>query len=171
MRSIIGVLLVLGLITTHGAAQSSWDRYVPGKLRAIIERHDAVVREVPDSIKEGRSFSYEQFPSLVHARYTGESRPISPGRRFFLAQYFRSVLRLPADSNPFVEEFQFVEDSIAYWLPVQARVVPFLRKEAQPGRNIDLFVVWAGALSRPDSKPRNRLVDWIFLVNDFRTPS
>src|SRR2546426_4895606 len=71
---VIGALH-LGAPTHVAAAQTSWDRYKPGTLSAVMEQHDSSIRgsvaRLPSWVVTGN-----QFPTLARVTYRGDSRPV-----------------------------------------------------------------------------------------------
>ena len=140
-------------------AQFCWDCYQPRTLRSLI---DSFVPE--ESLGDsGVVYRGNDHPSRVLVTYTGKKRPISALRSQFIHDYYGKVLRLPL-ATKFDEDLLFLEDDVEYWLPVQSQVVPYFGRELKPGDRVWLFIVWPGGTVR-SQKP-----DWIFLVNEFRTP-
>ena len=63
----------------------------------------------------------------------------------------------------FGNEIAVREADREYWLPIQAVLIPPLRREVLPGSEVSLYVVLAGAT---DWQKAN--TDVVLLVNEFR---
>ena len=61
------------------SAQGNWDRYVPGRIGAVVEQHDAAIRDSYTSTPIWL-ISAESYPTRATVEYTGESRPITDTR-------------------------------------------------------------------------------------------
>jgi hypothetical protein len=141
------------------SAQSSWDRYKPGTLAAIIDGHDSTIR----ATWRGRPSSYfsgNDFPTIARVVYVGSSRPIDPNRLDVL----RGWGKMRSDTSIVQEvhrEYLFEEGKHRMWLMVQDTVASFFPRELHPGQSVNVYVSWLGAYYE------GRDITWAFIVNEF----
>ncbi|HJU73077.1 MAG TPA: hypothetical protein VJ717_04975, partial [Gemmatimonadaceae bacterium] len=116
-KSLGGVLVLLAAIAAPVNAQggSPWDRYVPGRLQAVIDANAAAIAENPgaDSVL---AISADDFPTQATLTYTGESRPLSPHKRDFLVKWLRSMGKDTALARQYSTEVHFREGTTSFWL-------------------------------------------------------
>jgi hypothetical protein len=144
-------------------AQTNWDRYLPGTLSAIIEKHDSTIRA--ESAGKGLSFHLtgDQFPTRTRVIYKGESRPVDSTRLEVVRRWGLAFRRDPSIASDFHREYLFQEGRKLLWLPVQDTVASFFPRELKPGQPVTLYVMWLGAYYRAGA------VEWAFIVNEFST--
>jgi len=133
---------------------AGWDEYKPSTLQAILTsaRWDAPC---------DRCFT-PGLPYLVKVTFEGRTRPTPPHRQQFIAEWLKSI-GSPAPAAMFGNEIAVREADREYWLPIQAVLIPPLRREVLPGSEVSLYVVLAGAT---DWQKAN--TDVVLLVNEFR---
>jgi hypothetical protein len=159
-RSITRCIFTLLLFTTCAIAQqpsdNTWARYKPGKLSSIIQAHSSNA----DSRDEGVNLGSD--PVRARVTYTGRSRPTSVINQRFIAFYMESF-GTPDFAKKFGTEMLFIEDGVAFWLPVQDVLIPYFRKELRQGESVTLLANWIG-ITYPE---RGRSGSHVFLVNEF----
>src|SRR5882672_7445657 len=146
LRTLAGLSI---LLAQAAPAQSTWDRYVPRPLSAIITAHDSSFRATARAMAgvPGRHVSADQFPSRVKVRFAGSFRPISTQRLEFIQGYFAHVMQRPLPTAFLEQEVLVTEDTVQYWLPVQTSLISAFRNEVTPSSEVCLFVIWLGALN------------------------
>jgi len=143
--------------------QSTWDRYKPGSLAAIIVRErDGVLTQFKEAPGHHTVISAEAYPTRAEVQFLGSSRATSPERLKVLEMWAKS-LGIQVDARKlFATELLFREDTLTLWLPVQAVLLPHFRRELTRGDRATLLVGWVGADGELTS------IDWLFVVNEFR---
>ena len=142
-------------------AQSSWDRYKPGTLAAIMEQHDSVIRASWNGKNPSEHFSGDNFPTVASVIYEGTARPIDPDRLSLVRSWGKTFRRDSTIAQEFHREYLFQEGKQLLWLPVQDTVASFFTKELHPGQRVKLYVMWLGAYYA------GRDITWAFVVNEF----
>ncbi len=142
-------------------AQSSWDRYKPGTLAAIMAQHDSVIRASWNGKNPSEHFSGDNFPTIANVIYEGSVRPIDPDRLGIIRTWGKTFRRDTTIARDFHREYLFREGKQLLWLPVQDTVASFFAKELHPGQRVKLYVMWLGAYYA------GRDIIWTFVVNEF----
>lgn len=162
-------LCILGAISLGGStriawAQSTWDRYQPGTLSAVIKAQDSTIRaEVAGAKNASFHFSGDQFPTRARVIYKGESRPVDSMRLEVVRRWGLAFHRDSSIASDFHREYLFQEGRELLWLPVQDTVASFFARELKPGQPVTLYVMWLGAYYREGT------ILWAFIVNEFST--
>jgi hypothetical protein len=155
-------LTLLFLAPLHDVrSQSTWDRYNPGTLAAIMEQHDSVIRASWDGKNPSEHFSGDNFPTIASVIYEGSARPIDPDRLGIVRTWGKTFRRDSTIAQDFHREYLFQEGKQLLWLPVQDTVASFFAKELRPGQRVKLYVMWLGAYYA------GRDIIWAFVVNEF----
>jgi hypothetical protein len=156
--------LSLGDTTQVAWAQTTWDRYQPGTLSAIIKAQDSTIRaEAAGDKNPSFHFSGDQFPTRARVIYKGESRPVDSMRLEVVRRWGLAFHRDSSIANDFHREYLFQEGRKPLWLPVQDTVASFFARELKPGQPVTLYVMWLGAYYREGN------IQWAFIVNEFST--
>src|ERR1041385_5234620 len=145
------VVAVASGLCNRAAAQSTWDRYKPGSLSAVMTDADSTIRasiRSADSAiradaekKPSEHFLGTQYPTLATVVYLGRSRPVDPNRLELISAWGRSYLRDSTLAKDFHREYLFQEGKDLLWLPVQDTVATFFPKELRQGQQVNLFVM------------------------------
>jgi hypothetical protein len=164
--AVVAILLIGPPVRTIGA-QSTWDRYTPGTLTAVIRESEADIRSalatVPNPDKRpSEHFLGDDHATVATAIYMGESRPIDPIRSELIAAWGRSRMRDSSMAASFHREYRFQEGDRVLWLPVQDRVAGFFPKELRAGQQVKLYVMLLGGYYARGE------ITWAFIVNEFR---
>jgi hypothetical protein len=144
-------------------AQTTWDRYQPGTLSAIMQEHDSTIRAESAGKNPSFHFTGDQFPTRARVIYKGESRPVDSTRLEIMRRWGSAFLRDSSIAGDFHREYLFQEGRALLWLPVQDTVASFFARELKPGQPVTLFVMWLGAYYREGT------IEWAFIVNEFST--
>ncbi len=146
------------------SAQSSWDRYKPGTMRAVMDRaRSAVLNDFKSGSDSNLIFWATDVSTLARVEYEDSLRSTPPAHLKYLDGWARSF-RLTFDaSHVFPQEVLVREDSLELWLPVQDTVAKIMRQQLHRGDQVLLYVVFAGA-----EGGRGPDIDWMFIINDFR---
>lgn len=140
------------------SAQSGWDRYAPGSLDAIIQRH---IASIDTSRGDVPSFvvSHQTLPTRATLIFEGGRRPIPPDDLRVLVMWARGfgidTARIYRD---YLEEWLFREGAIQHWLPVQAVTAESMTPVLMKGDSVTLWVQWFGAITRA------KRTTWVFPV-------
>lgn len=149
-------------LTPIAQAQTSWDRYKPGTLGAIMELHDSTIRaEWNKSKTPGEHFSGDDFATVATVIYKGDSRQLDPLRHQILRGWGLARMRDSSIAQDFHREYLFQEGQRQLWLPVQDVVASYFAKELKPGQAVKLYVMFLGAYYAGDE------ITWTFIVNEF----
>ena len=160
---ILALILLLGS-TNIAWAQSTWDRYQPGTLSAIIKVQDSTIRaEAAGDRNPSFHFTGDQFPTRARVIYRGESRPVDSIRLEVVRRWGLAFHRDSSIANDFHREYLFQEGQESLWLLVQDTVASFFARELKPGQRVTLYVMWVGAYYH------ERTIEWAFIVNEFST--
>ena len=164
-RLCILAALLLGTSARIVQGQSSWDRYRPGTIAAVIGEHDSTIRA--DHVPQHPSLvvSGHDFPTLARVTYRGKSRPLNSNRLEVLRHWSLTFMRDTSIVQEFDREYLFQEGKRLLWLPVQDSVASYFARELRPGQQVTLYVIWAGA------HYAGRDITWTFLVNEFKADS
>ena len=157
-----GILLTLAVSAVPVAAQSSWDRYKPGSIGAIIvQEREGVLTQFKLGQGHHTVISAASFPTRATVEFLDSSRATPPERTAVLAAWAKS-LHITIDIHAaLTTELLFREDSLQLWLPVQQVLVPSFRNELKRGDLVTLFVGYIGA------EGQGSIIDWVFVVNEF----
>ncbi len=152
----------LGLSHTGLAGQSTWDRYKPGSIAAVIQHErDGVLAQFKLASGHHTVISANPFPTRATVQFLDSSRATSPERLAVLEAWTKS-LRINIDPrSSLATELLFREDSLEFWLPVQSVLIPSFHDELRPGDVATLFVGYVGA------EGQGTAVDWVLVVNEF----
>jgi hypothetical protein len=155
-------LPLLFLTPVHTArGQSSWERYKPGTLAAIMAQHDSVIRASWSGKNPSEHFSGYDFPTIASIIYGESARPVDPDRLGIIRSWVKTFRRDSTITREFHREYLFQEGKQLLWLPVQDTVASFFAKELLPGQRVKLYVMWLGAYYAGLD------VKWTFLANEF----
>jgi hypothetical protein len=128
-------------------AQSGWERYAPGKLTSIIDRHRA---EIDTSKRNARSFvvSTVGFPTKATLIFAGQTRPIPADHWRLLVMWARGVGIDTTRLAFYREEWLFREDTVEHWLPLQQETAESMRTVVAKGDTVTVWAQWFGAVTR-----------------------
>ncbi len=157
-----GIVLTLALCAAPVTAQSSWDRYKPGSVGAIMaQEREGVLTQFRLAPGHHTIISGASFPTRATVEFLDSSRATPPERIAVLEGWAKS-LHISVDvRSVLTTEMLFREDSLQLWLPVQAVLVPSFRSELKRGDLVTLFVGYVGA------EGQGSVIDWVFVVNEF----
>lgn len=154
------IALLAGAQLHSLCAQSSWDRYKPGTLAAIVDAHDSTIRATWKGTPS-RYLSANDFPTIAKVVYLGSSRPIDAHRLDLLRAWGKMRMRDTSIVQDFHREYLFQEGKRQMWLMVQDTVASFFPRELNPGQSVNVYVSWLGAYYD------GREIIWAFIVNEF----
>ena len=170
----VTILVVMSALSaTESFAQSSWDRYHPGTLAAVMKEGDSTIRAAlreTDSVTHGASgdkkpsqhFLGYDYPTVATVIYKGDSRRVDPIRRQLIADWGLTYRRDSSIVADFNREYLFQEGDKLLWLPVQDRVASFFPKELRPGQRVSLYTMLLGGYYADGA------ITWAFIVNEFK---
>jgi hypothetical protein len=115
----------------------------------------ALIRELPRTTT-GIAVSPD-IPIRAEVIYTGDFRPLASDSARLLDAWGGSM-GVPGLRDVFRQEVMVREGTVEYWLPVQDRLVPVLRRELTAGAMIEVLVIYIGQV---DDRA-------LFLINAFR---
>jgi hypothetical protein len=144
-------------------AQTDWGRYTPGTIAASLQQHESSIRGDHVANHPSLVISGDDFPTLAHVIYRGDSRPLDPKRLEVLREWGLTFLRDTSVVQDFDREYLFQEGKQLFWLPVQDSVASYFARELHSGQQVTLYVVWFGAYYA------GRDITWAFIVNEFTT--
>jgi len=155
--------VVLGAPFATAHAQINYARYKPGTIAAVMQLHDSTIRadHIRDGSHPGRIISGDDFPTMTHVVYRGDSRPLSPLRVDIVKHWGLAFRKDSTIVKDFHREYLFQEGKNLLWLPVQDTVASFFPRELHPGQGVTLYVVWFGAYYAGED------ISWAFIVNEF----
>jgi hypothetical protein len=168
-----GLAIALASVPSAALAQSTWDRYKPGSLTAVLSDADSTLRKskrevdsamhaTPDT-KPSEHFLGTQYPTLATVIYLGRSRPVDPNRLELISAWGRSFLRDSTMAKDFHREYLFQEGKTSLWLAVQDTVASFFPKELHQGQRVNLYVMLLGGYYDAGK------ITWALIVNEFNT--
>ncbi len=169
-----GFVVAIASPSSGARAQSTWDRYRPGRLSAVIRDADSTIRQAkretdsamrqaPADERPSEHFLGQQYPTLATVVYKGASRPVDPIRLQLIGAWGRSFLRDSTVAGDFHREYLFQEGDQLLWLPVQNKVASFFPKELKPGQRVNLYVMLLGGYYDKGK------FTCAFIVNEFNT--
>ena len=164
MRFQFVTLVLCSLLPTLGRAQSSWDRYQPGTVAAIMNRERAAILEhFRTGTDSNIVISGADFATRTTAQYQDSMRATPEGDLHLLEGWARAF-RVPIDARRlFVREVLIREDTLVLWLPVQDTVAHVMRQDLHKGDAVLLFVLYLGAYGG-----RGPDINWVFAINDYQ---
>jgi hypothetical protein len=152
----------LALFPIGLAGQSTWDRYKPGSIAAVIEHErDGVLVQFRLASGHHTVISADAFPTRATVQFLDSSRATPPERLAVLEAWTKSLRISIEPRSTFATELLFREDSLEFWLPVQSVLIPSFHNELRPGDVATLFVGYVGA------EGQGTAIDWILVVNEF----
>jgi hypothetical protein len=142
---------------TPAEAQGSWDRYAPGSLTAIIQRHIASIDTTSGAVP---SFivSAQTFPTRATLIFGGKTRPIPDDDRRVLVMWARGAQIDTTRVYEYREEWLFLEGSAEHWLPVQEETAESMKGAIAAGDSVTVWAQWFGAVTR------SKVTTWVFPV-------
>ena len=149
------------ILGSGAAAQSSWDRYQPGTLQAIIQLHDSSVRAIGVSNRPNWVVSAKDFATRARVVFGDKSRPTDSLRTQVIRFWLRSAQLDTANVQSFAREYLFREGGQELWIPVQNQVAAFFPKELRQGQVITVYALWLGAHYAGGD------ITWAFIINEF----
>src|SRR3954470_7176306 len=107
--AVIGTLLLVWPAGAAGA-QTSWDRYRPGTLTAVMGQIETEIRDAVATVPNREKRPSEHFPgddnaTVATAIYKGESRPIDPIRSGLIARWGLARMRDSSIATDFHREY------------------------------------------------------------------
>jgi hypothetical protein len=135
-----------------------WEIFKPRTLKDVIAITTKAVR--PD---DSMFLAQNQLESKVEVIFTGQSRPISEGRKTFIKTW---VGMLRSDQQGYAElyerEYLYKEGADEHWLATSKPITKYFEKELKPGDKMDLYLISIGAY-RTKSE-----IDCVLLVEEFQ---
>jgi len=166
------LMLLSALSAGKSPAQSSWARYKPGTLAAVMNDGDSTIRAAlretasvtrdAGEKKPSQHFLGYDYPTVAAVIYKGDSRPVDPVRRRLIADWGLTYRRDSSIVADFNREYLFQEGDKLLWLPVQDRVASFFSKELRPGQRVNLYTMLLGGYYAEGA------ITWAFIVNEFK---
>jgi len=166
MRRAILVVAFSAALLCAGAAQAQG--YPPLTFAQMIQVDLALIRLQRQPERPGDLFfnpSTETGGAKVRAVYTGQSRPLDQRKQAFITAFASTNLGNERYAALYEREYRFTAGGQDWWLPVQSQVAGYFAKELKAGQPVNLYIRNAGAFRLSDSW------DWVFLVEEFDTPS
>lgn len=102
----------------------------------------------------------------ISVTYTGNSRDLSSGIKFFFSVPSQSIQSRKEFFSNYTKEIEVVESEEHYWIPVQKQVFPFIAKEIKRDQDFKIFVRYYGTLVGSTTKETRP----VFLMMDFEKP-
>jgi len=153
----LAVLVLLLPPVARVGAQSSWDRYQPRTLASIIAQHQDLV---DTTRRSALSFSVtaQTFPTRTDVVFTGQTRPIPADHRTVLRGWARMMGIDTTRVDDYEEEWEFAEDALILWMPVQAETAASMRSSVRAGAKLTVWAQWFGTATRDGQ------TNWVFPV-------
>ena len=127
---------------------SSWDRYQPNSIAAVIENDRAGWGDPKTDIYIAAG------GILLRPRvtFTGEVQATTPAALDLMRDFFKTTPNnLNLDMYP--QSIKVVEDGKEYWLPIQSTLLSDLEADFKRGdTTVDLFAIWLGAIDKGKTK-------------------
>ncbi len=143
-------------------AQSTWDRYRPARLDTVIQNHSRLPDTLPDASESKKLLTISRaFPLRTKLEYGGEIRSISSTTERLIQSWAKARGIDAPVKELFDNEVLFVGEERSYWLPVQSKLVPFLKNEWPKGGLLELYVQFVGVWVK------NGDPTWVFVVNGY----
>ncbi len=144
----------------EGTTIKGYERYSPRTISEIIREHSDP--KILQKNEGSMILTGDTFPSKVRVIYRGETRKISSAKKQHLDMLVTSFNVDPKVIDLYRTEMLFMEGEDEYWLPVQARLIPFFEKEMKKGEEVILYAEWVGA------KKVGGKWEWVFIVQEFQ---
>lgn len=153
--------------SSPASSTSDWDRYKETRMEQILlEEKDF------SFIPEGKTDVVYQYnargihnPYKVRLVYKNEYRKISPKRIQFLSNWAKSLKSINDGIEGHIKLFEnevlLVDGDTEYWMPIQTKLIPFLKEEVKLNGFVDVFIMFVGTYSEPGE------INWVFIINDF----
>jgi hypothetical protein len=145
------------LLSLMSGADFAYDSYRPVDLATYA---DQVLREHPDMLNrfDGKDTAWIHPLDKLAATVvnSGQRRPLAG----FKAKTVEGWLRAdwPAQAGKVKEEILVRAGERDFWVPIQEILVPFLEKEACPGAQLELYLIFIGATDQ----------GLLFIANEFK---
>ena len=165
-RAILFVAVCVALLAGGGRALAQG--YPSLTFAQVIQLDLELIREQRRPERPGDLFfnpSSETGGAKVRAAYTGQSRPLDQRKEAFINAFASTSVGNDRYATLYEREYRFTAGGQDWWLPVQSQVAGYFAKELKAGQPVNLYIRNAGAFRLSDSW------DWVFLVEEFDTPS
>jgi hypothetical protein len=143
MRIIVALVAIVGMVASS-AVMAGFADY-PARSIASVLAESAPTEDNEYLQKPGDRY-FEAGVAVAKSRMvcSGSVRPLSEERQRFLQQYFQGRKQAQF-ADLFKDELLCREGSREHWLPIQAPLIPYFKKEVQPGKPVDLYVIFVGS--------------------------
>jgi hypothetical protein len=146
------------------SSQGSWDRYQSRTLSELA----VLTEELVAGLEEGNIYlevspDY-QYPSRVPAIFMGSFQDTPELKLFVITTWMRTFAPNMTEDEVvelFSKEVLIREGTKEYWLPIQNSLIPIMEEELSAGDEIELLLVWIGAITEAEN------INRIYLVNAF----
>lgn len=146
------MVLLIGLVLSGSFA---YGQIAPGprvkKPRTVDDYKPATLKEIVVEGPKRDGF----LPLRVRVTYTDSARQISRASNDALVDWARCCAGNPDHYKGYVNEMQFVENGVGYWLAVEDELIADSQKELKAGETVDLFLI---RLSAPVTTGKRRSV-------------
>ena len=158
MKLLLSTAFLLALSSSTLAQGFPWDIFKPRTLKEVTS---ITSKEVKGD--DSMFMAQDQLESKVEVVFTGQSRPLSGGRKDFIRMWFGMLRSEQKDkANLYELEYLYKEGSDEYWLPTSKPITKYFDKELKPGDKMDLYLISIGSYLNKNS------VDCVLLVEEFQ---
>jgi hypothetical protein len=173
MKQLFFTSLLCVLFAATLTAQDDWHTYPFREIGALIQQEEKLYQSTP--ARADIVISAKPFPSKTRVTFTGAKRPIGQYGKTFVKIWVETRGLAQEKSELLIEEFQFKEKGVEYWLPVLSQVAPGLSRELKAGDEITIYYFYlggfnAGLLQQKDTSKDKSVAKeddsmrWIFAV-------
>ena len=151
-------------VLSSGAALAGFDDYPVSSLAETAAKY-SISADDPAIQKPGDvMLDMALHPAKSRVLCGGQVRPISVEHREFMEHLF-GARQQPQIPELFKDEVLCTEGDTNYWLPIQAKILPYFRSEVVADRPVDLYVMHLGAVRGPIGN-----FERLFAINEFKVP-
>ncbi|MCS3637157.1 hypothetical protein GGQ09_001110 [Salinibacter ruber] len=128
----------------------------------MIQNHSHLPNKLPDTSGSTKLLTISRrFPLRTKLEYGGEIRSISSTTERLIQSWAEARSIDAPVKELFDNEVLFIGEEGSYWLPVQSKLVPFLKNKWPKGGLLELYVQFVGASAK------NGDSNWVFVVNGY----
>lgn len=139
----------------EGAPGGTWNRYQTRTLSSVVSS-----RSLGDT-PAGKTINSKDWSSRVVMKYSGCFRPVPAPKKELIAYWLTSIGQSSEIADIFKNEYEFSENGVTYWLPVQDKLAASMKEELREGGQCTLYIVWVG-IENSGANP-----EYVFIVNEF----
>ena len=165
MRKLLLIAIIAIAAAPTFAQGFPWELFKSRTLKEVIDITTKAVR--PD---DSMFLATNQLESKVDVTYTGQSRPITNGRKDFIGIWAKMLSHPGTSSGDTIDHYMSLFDreylykvgDTEYWLATSKPITKYFDKELKPGDKMTLYLISIGAYRTKDA------IDCVLLVEEYQ---